>query len=65
MGAVMRRYAPSGETLDRSNIIFLSSMHSDFARKTLLQDISIMPEMHLSPSEAQDELRTSYYAGDI
>jgi hypothetical protein len=30
-----------------------------------LQDISIAPEMQLSPSEAQDELRTAYYAGDI
>jgi hypothetical protein len=24
-----------------------------------------MPEMHLSPGEAQDELRTACYAGDI
>ena len=23
------------------------------------------PEMHLSPGEAQDELRTAYYAGDL
>lgn len=24
-----------------------------------------MPEMHLSPSEAQDELLTAYYTGDL